>query len=163
MKETRPRTNKTSESLQIVRFQGSKHNNYLQRDFLVIPCRYSLLIRSYGVVCNVTSYISWLVSLMLTVQDAVAVEGVAVGASSPSKMSQGHYLVKMMKLGPVRTYKEMILPLDLGTKVKMVICYIPSRISWHYVLVPPMEMMHVRSGSRKSKWCCWSPPILMQY
>ncbi len=39
----------------------------------------------------------------------------------------------------------------------MVICYIPPRISWHSILVPPMEMMHVRSGSWKSKWCCWSP------
>jgi hypothetical protein len=105
-----------------------------------------LSIWSYGVDCNITNYISWLVSLMLAVQDTVAVEGVAVGASSPSNMSQGHYLVKVVKLGPVRTYKEMFLPSDLGTKEKMVICYVPPRRSWHYILVPPMKMMHVRSG-----------------
>ena len=40
---------------------------------------------------------------MPAVQDVMAVEGVAVGASSPSKMSQGHYLVKVVTLGPVRT------------------------------------------------------------
>ncbi len=40
---------------------------------------------------------------MPAVQDAVAVEGMAVGANSPSKMSQGHYLVKVVRLGPVRT------------------------------------------------------------
>jgi hypothetical protein len=58
---------------------------------------------------------------MLALQDAVAVERVAVGASSPSKMSQGHYLVEVMKLGSVRTEKETFLPLDLGTMEKMVI------------------------------------------
>ena len=70
---------------------------------MVIPCQYSLSIRSYGVDCNVTSYISWLVSLMPAVQDMVAVEGVAVGASSPSKMSQVHYLIKVVRLGSART------------------------------------------------------------
>ncbi len=70
---------------------------------MVIPYQYSLFIRSYGVDCNVTSYISLIISLMPAVQDAVVVHGVAVGASSPSKMSQGHYLVKVVKLGPVRT------------------------------------------------------------
>jgi hypothetical protein len=49
---------------------------------------------------------------MPTVQDEVAVEGVAVGASSPSKMSQGHYLVKVVKLGPARNLKEMCLLLE---------------------------------------------------
>ncbi len=45
----------------------------------------------------------------------------------------------------------------------MVICYAPPRRSWHYILVPPREMIHVRSGSWKSNWCCRSPPILMQH
>ncbi len=90
---------------------------------------------------------------MLAVQDVVVVEGMAVGASSSSKMSQGHYLVTVVKLGPVRTYhKEMSLPSDLGIKEKMVICYVPPLISLHYILVPPMETMHVRSGSWKSNW-----------
>jgi hypothetical protein len=40
---------------------------------------------------------------MPAVQDAVAVEGVAIGASSPSKTSQAHYLVKVVRLGPART------------------------------------------------------------
>ncbi len=34
----------------------------------------------------------------------------------------------------------------------MVICYVSLRRSWHYIFVPPMEMMHVRSGSWKSNW-----------
>jgi hypothetical protein len=58
----------------------------------VIPCRYSLSIRAYGVDCNLTSYISWLISLMPAVADAVAVEGVGVGVDSPSKTSQENYL-----------------------------------------------------------------------
>ena len=70
---------------------------------MVIPCQYSLSIRSYRVDCNVTSYISWLVSLIPAVQDVVAVEGVTVGKSSPSKLSQAHYLVKVVRLGPTRT------------------------------------------------------------
>ncbi len=71
---------------------------------MIIPCQYSLLIRPYGVDCKVTSYISWLVSLMLAMQDAVAVKGVAMGARSQRKMSQGHNLVKkVVKLGPIRT------------------------------------------------------------
>jgi hypothetical protein len=56
----------------------------------------------YRVDCNVTSYILWLVSLMPAVQDVVAMEGVAMGASSPSKTSQAHYLVKVVRLGPAR-------------------------------------------------------------
>ncbi len=70
---------------------------------MVIPCQYGSSIWSYGVDCNVTSYILWLFSLMPAMQDAVAVEGVAVGTSSPSKTSQAHYLVKVVRLGPART------------------------------------------------------------
>jgi hypothetical protein len=84
-------------------FKEVKQNNYWQNLFSMILCCYSLSICSYGVDCNNIRYISWLISLMLVVQDAVVVEGVAVGASSPSKMSQGHYLVKVVKLGPVST------------------------------------------------------------
>ncbi len=41
---------------------------------------------------------------MPTVQDEVAVEGVAMGASYPSKISQvTFYLVKVVRLGPART------------------------------------------------------------
>ncbi len=47
-------------------------------------------------------YILWLVSLMPAMQGAVAVEGVGIGASSPSKTSQAHYLVKVVRLGPAR-------------------------------------------------------------
>jgi hypothetical protein len=61
---------------------------------VVIPCRYSLLIRLYRVECNVTSYISWIVGLMPAVQDMVAVEGVGVGVDYPSEMSQEHYLAR---------------------------------------------------------------------
>ncbi len=43
-------------------------------------------------------------------------EGVGVGADSPSEMSQDHYLARVVKLGPVRTSKEMCLPSDLATK-----------------------------------------------
>jgi hypothetical protein len=70
---------------------------------LVIPCQYSSLIQLYRVDCNVLSYILWLVSLMPAIQDAVTVERVAVGASSPSKTSQAQYLVKVVRLGPTRT------------------------------------------------------------
>jgi hypothetical protein len=69
----------------------------------VIPYQYSSSIQSYGVDCYITSYILWFVSLMLAMQDAVVVEGVAMGASSPSKTSQAHYLVKVVRLGPART------------------------------------------------------------
>ncbi len=40
---------------------------------------------------------------MPAVQDVGTEEGVAMGASSPSKMSQVHYLVKVVRLGPTRT------------------------------------------------------------
>jgi hypothetical protein len=42
---------------------------------------------------------------MPAVQDTVAVEGVAVGASAspPSETSQAHYLVRVVRLGPERT------------------------------------------------------------
>ncbi len=40
---------------------------------------------------------------MPAMQDMVAVEGVAVGASFPSKRSQADYLVKVVRLGPART------------------------------------------------------------
>jgi hypothetical protein len=49
----------------------------------------------------------WLVSLMLAVQDVVVVEGVGVGLGSPNEMNQVHYLLKVVKLGPARTSKEM--------------------------------------------------------
>ncbi len=50
----------------------------------------------------------------------MAMEGVGVGVDSPSKMSQDHYLARVVKLEPVRTSKEMCLPSDLATKEKMV-------------------------------------------
>ena len=53
---------------------------------------------------------------------AVAVEGVGMGVDSPSKMSQDHYLARVVKLGHVRTLNKMCLPSDLATKEKMVIC-----------------------------------------
>ncbi len=74
---------------------------------MVIPCQYSVSIQSYGVDCNVTSYISWLVSLMPAVQVAVVMEGVGVGVDSPSKTSQEHYLARVVKLGPARTLKTV--------------------------------------------------------
>jgi hypothetical protein len=97
------------------------------------------LIDTYGVDCNVTSYISWLVSLMPAVQDAVAVEGVGVGVDSPSETSQEHYyLARVVKLGPARTSKAMYLPSDLATKEKMVTCYAHPRRSWPFILEPTM-------------------------
>ena len=61
----------------------------------------------------------WLVNLKPAVEVAVGVEGMGVGVDSPTKMSQDHYLSRVVKLGPVRTSKEMCLPLDLATKEKM--------------------------------------------
>jgi hypothetical protein len=52
----------------------------------------------------------WLVSLMPAVQDTVAVEGVGMGVGSPKEMNQVYYLVKVVKLGPARTLKEMSSP-----------------------------------------------------
>ena len=60
----------------------------------------------------------WLVSLMLAVQDVVAVEGVGVGVGSPKEKNQVHYLVKVVKLRPARTLKEMSSPSDLAIKEK---------------------------------------------
>ena len=51
----------------------------------------------------------WLVNLKPAMEDAVAVEGVGVGVDSPSEMSQDHYLERVVKLGPVKTSKEMCL------------------------------------------------------
>ncbi len=75
----------------------------------------------------------------------------------------GTLLCKGGEVGACKDLEGNVFTFGSGIKEKMVICYVPPRISWHYSLVPPMEMMHVRSGSRKSNWCCWSPPILMQY
>jgi hypothetical protein len=99
---------------------------------------------------------------MPAVQDTVVVEGVGMGVGSPKEMNQVHYLVKVVKLGPARTSKEMSSPSDLVIKEKMETCYIPPRRSWHCILAPT-EMMHVRSSSQRSNLCCRSPPILMQY
>ncbi len=115
----------------------------------MIPCQYSLSIRLYGVDCNVTSYILWLVSLMPAMEDTVAVEGVGVGVDSPSKTSQEHYLARVVKLGPARTMKAMYLPSNPATKEKMMTCYAHPRRSWLFILEPTMGMMHVRSGSLK--------------
>ncbi len=104
----------------------------------------------------------WLISLMPAMQDAVAVEGVGVGVGSPKEKNQVHYLVKVVKLGPARTSKEMSSPSDLAMKEKMETCYVPPRRSWHCKLAPTMEMMHVRSGSQRSNLHCRSPHILMQ-
>ncbi len=67
------------------------------------------------VTIHVTSS-QWLVILKPAMEDAVAVEGVDVGVDSPSEMSQDHYLARVVKLGHVRTSKEMCLPSDLATK-----------------------------------------------
>jgi hypothetical protein len=93
---------------------------------------------------------------MPAMQDAVAVEGVDVGVGFPKEMNQVHHLVKVVKLGPARTLKEMSSPLDLAIKEKMETCYVPPRRSWHCILAPNTEMMHVRSGSQRSNLCCGS-------
>jgi hypothetical protein len=87
--------------LRIACFQGSKQNN--AKEFFGDTVSISSSIWPYGVDCNITSYILWLIRLMQVVQDVVAVEGVAVGASSPSKTSQVLYLKKVVRLGPART------------------------------------------------------------
>ncbi len=48
------------------------------------------------VTCQVTSS-QWLVNLKPAVEDAVTVEGVVVGVDSPGKMSQDHYLTRVVK------------------------------------------------------------------
>ncbi len=114
------------------------------------------------VTCQVTSS-QWLANLKPAVEDVVAVEGVGVGVDSPSEMSQDHYLTRVVKLGPVRTSKEICLPSDLATKEKMVTCYAHLRKSWLFILEPILEMTHVRSGYLKNDLCCRSPHILTQY
>jgi hypothetical protein len=54
------------------------------------------------VTCQVTS-LQWLINLKPAVEDAVVAEGVVVGVDSPSKMSQDHYLARVVKLVPART------------------------------------------------------------
>jgi hypothetical protein len=85
---------------------------------------------------------------MPAMQDVVAVEGVDVGVGSPKEMNQVYYLVKVVKSGPARTLKKMSSTSDLAIKEKMETCYVPPRRSWHFILAPTMEMMHVRSGSQ---------------
>jgi hypothetical protein len=99
---------------------------------------------------------------MPAMQDTVAVEWVGMGVGSPKEMNQVHYLVKVVKLGPARTSKEMSSPLDLAIKEKIETCYVPPRRSRHCILAPTTEMMHVRSGSQRSSLCCRSPHIMMQ-
>jgi hypothetical protein len=41
--------------------------------------------------------LQWFVNLKPAVEDAVAVEGVVVGVDSPGKMSQDHYLARVVK------------------------------------------------------------------
>jgi hypothetical protein len=45
--------------------------------------------------CQVTS-LQWLVNLNPAVEDVVAVEGVVVGVDSPGKMSQDHYITRVV-------------------------------------------------------------------
>ncbi len=75
----------------------------------------------------------WLVSLMPAMQEVVAVEGVGVGVGSPKEMNLVHYLVKVVKLGPARTSKEMSSPSDQAIKEKKETCYVPPRRSWHCI------------------------------
>jgi hypothetical protein len=53
---------------------------------------------------------------MPAVQDVVAVEGVSMGVGSPKEKNQVNYLVKVVKLGPAKTLKEMSSPSDLAIK-----------------------------------------------
>ncbi len=78
---------------------------------------------------------------MLAVQNMVVVEGVDMGVGSLKEMNQIYYLVKMVKLGPARTSKEMSSASDLAIKKKMETCYVPPRRGWHCILAPTMEMM----------------------
>jgi hypothetical protein len=71
---------------------------------------------------------------MPAVQDVVVVEGVDVGVGSPKEKNQVHYLVKVVKLGPARTLKEMSSPSDLAIKEKMETCYVLPRRSRHCIL-----------------------------
>jgi hypothetical protein len=64
---------------------------------------------------------------MPAMQDAVALEGVDMGVGSLKEMNQVHYLVKVVKLGPARTSKEMSSPSYLAIKEKMETCYVPPR------------------------------------
>ncbi len=46
--------------------------------------------------CQVRS-LQWLVNLKLALEDAVAVKGVVMVVDSPGKMSQDHYLARLVK------------------------------------------------------------------
>ncbi len=74
------------------------------------------------------------------------------GGKFPKQNESGTLPCKGGEVGACKDLeKNVILSSDLGITEKMVICYVPPRISWHYILlVPPMEMMHVRSCSWKS-------------
>jgi hypothetical protein len=41
--------------------------------------------------------LQWLVNLKPAMEDMVAMEGVVMGVDSPGKMSQDHYLAKVVK------------------------------------------------------------------
>ena len=58
---------------------------------------------------QVTSLL-YLVNLKPAVEDALVMEGVGLGVDSPREMSQEHFLARVVKLGPVRTLKEICLP-----------------------------------------------------
>ena len=85
------------------------------------------------------------------------------GGKFPKQNESGTLPRKDDEVGACKDLEGNVFTIGSEKKEKMAVCYAPPRISWHYILVPPMEMMHVRSGSQKSNWCCWSPPILMQY
>ncbi len=85
------------------------------------------------------------------------------GGKFPKRNEPGTLPCKGGEVGACKDLEGKVITIGSGNKRKDVICNVPPRRSWHYILIPPMEMMHVRSGSRKSKWCCRNPPILMQY
>ncbi len=83
----------------------------------------------YGVDWNVISYISWLVSLMLAVQNTFFSGRGGHGGKFPKQNKSGTLPCKGGEVGACKDLEGNFLPSDLGIKRKMVICYVPPRIS----------------------------------
>jgi hypothetical protein len=85
------------------------------------------------------------------------------GGKLPKQNKPGALPRKGGEVGACKDLQGNKFTIESGNKGKDGDVYVPSRKNWHYILLPPMEMMHVRSGSWKSNWCCRSPLILIQY
>jgi hypothetical protein len=102
---------------------------------------------------------------------AVAVEGVGMGVDSPSEISQEHYLAsKSGEVGACKDLEGNVFTIGSGNKGKVGDMLHTSKEKFALYIGTNSGLMHVRSGSLKSNWCCRSPhiltrspPILTQY